>query len=96
MVAVYRGVPGSVLGFSYSELVEETDIPVSQLSPSAAARISENMRVNSVDEALELVDSYRAELSAKQAEQKAKADAQAAKQSAASAEAAADDEEDEG
>lgn len=96
MVAVYRGVPGSVLGFSYSELVEETDIPVSQLSPSAAARISENMRMNSVDEALELVDSYRAELSAKQAEQKAKADAQAAKQSAASAEAAADDEEDEG
>ena len=62
MVAVYRGVPGDVLGFSYSELVEETNIPVSKLSPSAAARISENMRVNSVDEALELVESYRDEL----------------------------------
>lgn len=62
MVAVYRGVPGDVLGFAYSELVEETDIPVSKLSPSAAERISENMRVNSVDEALELVASYREEL----------------------------------
>ena len=62
MVAVYRGVPGNVLGFSYSELVEETNVPVAKLSPSAAARISENMRVNSVDEALELVESYREEL----------------------------------
>ena len=93
MVAVYRGVPGSVLGFSYSELVEETDIPVSKLSPSAAARISENMRVTSVDEALELVESYRDEIAAKQAEQKAKADVQASKQ-AEEAEAA-DGEEDE-
>ena len=62
MVAVYRGVPGDVLGFSYSELVEETNVPVAKLSPSAAARITENMRVNSVDEALDLVDSYREEL----------------------------------
>ena len=62
MVAVYRGVPGDVLGFSYSELVEETDIPVNKLSPSAASRISENMRVGSVDEALDLIDSYRIEL----------------------------------
>ena len=62
MVAVYRGVPGDVLGFSYSELVEETDVPVSKLSPSAAGRITQNMRVNSVDEALQLVESYRNEL----------------------------------
>ena len=62
MVAVYRGVPGDVLGFSYSELVEETDVPVSKLAPSAAARIAEGMRVNDVDEALALVESYRSEL----------------------------------
>lgn len=85
MVAVYRGVPGDVLGFSYSELVEETDIPVADLSPSAAARIAENMRVSSVDEALELVQSYRDELKAKQAEEKAKQDAQAARSAAAAA-----------
>lgn len=63
-VEVYRGVPGDVLGFSYSELVETTDVKVSDLSPSAAERITQNMRVNSVDEALELVNSYREELKA--------------------------------
>ena len=62
MVAVYRGVPGDVLGFTYSELVENTDVPVADLSPSAAMRISEGMRVSSVDEAMALVDSYREEL----------------------------------
>ncbi|MBQ9004537.1 MAG: Stp1/IreP family PP2C-type Ser/Thr phosphatase [Eggerthellaceae bacterium] len=71
MVEVYRGVPGEVLGFTYSELVETTDVKVSDLSPSAAERIKENMRVNSVDEALALVDEYRADLQ-KQAEEKAK------------------------
>jgi len=68
MVAIYRGVPGDVLGFSYSELVEITNVPVASLSPSAAARIAENMRVNSVDEALALVDSYRKELGLSQQE----------------------------
>ena len=86
MVAVYRGVPGDVLGFGYSELVEETDIPVSKLSPSAAERISENMRVNSVDEALELVESYREEITAKQTSQKTTASAQASSSAAAAAE----------
>lgn len=86
MVAVYRGVPGDVLGFGYSELVEETDIPVSKLSPSAAERISENMRVNSVDEAFELVESYREEITAKQTSQKTTASTQAASSAAAAAE----------
>ena len=61
-VAVYRGAPGEVFGFSYSELVEDTDIPVSALSQSAAERIREGMRVNSVEEAQSLVESYRTEL----------------------------------
>ena len=63
-VAVYRGAPGEVLGFSYSELVEDTEIPVSSLAPSAAERIREGMRVNSVEEAQALVESYREELAA--------------------------------
>lgn len=61
-VAVYRGAPGNVLGFSYSELVEDTDIPVASLPPSASERIREGMRVNSVEEAQALVDSYKQEL----------------------------------
>lgn len=61
-VEVYRGVPGEVVGFSYSELVETTDVKVSDLPPSAAERIAENMRVNSVDEALALIEDYREEI----------------------------------
>ncbi len=75
-VAVYRGVPGDVLGFTYSELVVETNIPVDKLNPSAAARIKEGMRVNSVDNALALINEYRTEL---------KIEAQASSESASSA-----------
>ena len=59
-VAVDRGVPGEVFGFTYSELVEVTEIDVSDLPPSAAQRINENMRVATLDEALDLVQSYKA------------------------------------
>ena len=61
-VAIYRGVPGSVLGFSYSEHLQTTDIAISDLPPSAASRINENMRVGSVEEAEALVATYRADL----------------------------------
>ena len=60
-VEVHRGVPGDVLGLSYSELVETTDIHIGELSASAAERISQNMRVSSIDEALSLIESYRQE-----------------------------------
>ena len=58
-VAIYQGVPGSVLGFSYSELVEVTDIDVSALPPSAAERVKEGLRVENMEEAQDLVKSYR-------------------------------------
>ena len=58
-VAIYRGVPGDVLGFTYSELVEKTDIDVSALPPSAAARVEEGLRVADVEEAKDLVASYK-------------------------------------
>lgn len=61
-VQVYRGVPGEVLGFSYSLLVESTDIPVDELSSSAADNIRNNLRVGSLDEALDLVKSYREQI----------------------------------
>jgi len=61
-VSVYRGVPGDVLGFSYSELVEATDVAIEDLPPSAASRINENMRVESVEEAQQLVESYREDI----------------------------------
>ena len=91
-VAVYRGVPGSVLGFSYSELVENTDVPVSKLSPSAAESISseKGMRVSSVEDALKLVDDYRAEIAATE-----KAQAEASKRSSKAAKKASEAETDE-
>ena len=67
-VAIYRGVPGDVLGFSYSELVTVSNIKVDDLPPSAAERIREGMRVTSVDEAEELLESYRTDLEAKSKE----------------------------
>jgi protein phosphatase len=85
MVAVYRGVPGDVLGFSYSELVQDTDVPVADLAPSASERIAQGMRVSSVDEAIALVDSYREELAQQ------KASAASASASAASSEASPSD-----
>lgn len=67
-VQVYRGVPGSVMGLSYSELVETTDVPVADLSPTAAESIAHNMRVGSLDEAMELVDSYRSQRNQEEAD----------------------------
>ena len=61
-VALYRGVPGNVFGLSYSELVEDTDIPVSALSNSARESIEKGLTRNSLEEAQALVDSYRTEL----------------------------------
>ena len=67
-VAVYRGVPGDVLGFSYSELVVVSNVAVDDLPPSAAERIREGMRVSSVEEAEELVETYKEDLEAKSKE----------------------------
>ena len=58
-VAIYQGVPGSLLGFTYSELVEVTDIDVAALPPSAAGRVSEGLRVSNLEEAQDLVKTYR-------------------------------------
>ena len=67
-VAVYRGVPGDVLGFSYSELVVVSNVAVDDLPPSAAERIREGMRVSSVEEAEELVETYKEDLESKSKE----------------------------
>lgn len=100
-VNVYRGVPGEVLGFSYSELVEETDIPVSELPLSAAESIGseQGMRVGSVEEALELVAEYENMLDEKNASSSdssgaAKSAASSSSDATASAAAPAADEDD--
>lgn len=62
MVAVYRGVPGQVLGFSYAELMEKTDVAVSDLPAGTAERIADNLRVGSVEEAEGLIDQFRSDI----------------------------------
>lgn len=64
-VAIYRGVPGEVLGFSHSELVEKTDVKVSDLPAGSADRIQDTLRVSDLDEAYDLVDQYREEISSR-------------------------------
>lgn len=64
-VAIYRGVPGNVFGFGYSELVETTDVSVSDLQPGFQERLKEGWRVDSVEAAEALVKEYREDIDAK-------------------------------
>ena len=73
-VAIYQGLPEPFLLVSYSELVEETGVPVDKLSPGVADRIREGLRVDDVDAARELVEEYRDQLSDKDGEADADAD----------------------
>lgn len=61
-VAIYQGLPEPFLFFSYSELVEQTDVPVDELSPGVANRIREGLRVDNVDAARALVQDYEEQI----------------------------------
>ena len=80
-VAIYRGVPGDVFGLTYSELVESTDVSVSDLQPGFQERLKEGWRVDSVEAAEALVKEYREDIDAKSkpaGDEAANADASAA------------------
>lgn len=64
-VAIYRGVPGSVFGLSYSELVESTDVAVSDLQPGFQERLKDGWRVDSVEAAEALVKEYQEDIDSK-------------------------------
>lgn len=62
-VAVYRGVPGELFGATFSQIVEVTDVSVDDLQPGVANRLkTEGVRADSVEEAKDLVDTYREEI----------------------------------
>lgn len=61
-VSVYCGIPDTFLGMQLSHLEQSTDIPVDQLPPGVANRIKEGMSVASMDEANELLESYRTDI----------------------------------
>lgn len=61
-VAVYRGIPGQVLGMGYSELDQVTDVSLDMLQPGTAARVRDGqIRCESLDAARHLVNQYRTE-----------------------------------
>ena len=68
-VVIYRGIPGEFAGMSLSELKEVTSVSVDDLQPGLAIRLTEGtIQAGSLDEAYELVDSYAAEIAARNGE----------------------------
>ena len=64
-VAVYRGVPGSVLGLSFSHLERTTDVTVADLQPGVANRLHEGIRVDDMEAADALVKEYEDDIAAR-------------------------------
>lgn len=63
-VAIYKGIPGEVLGMSFTSLVEVTQINVGDLQPGTASRLTEGViRVDGVGNAYDLAESYAEEIS---------------------------------
>ena len=77
-VAVYQGVPGEILGVACSKLVEETDVSVADLSSTARGNIEEGLRCDSLDDAYDLVESYRADIEERAVAKTPSADAEKA------------------
>ena len=61
-VAIYRGVPGTVFGLSFSHHESTTDISVDDLQPGVKNRLADGIRVDSVEDAEALVGEYREEI----------------------------------
>lgn len=66
-VAIYRGVPGSVLGLSFSTLERTTDVSVGDLQPGVANRLEDGIRVDDLAAAEALVEGYEEEVAARAA-----------------------------
>ena len=68
MVAIYRGVPGELAGYSFSELERVTDVAVDDLLPGVASRMEEGIRVDNVEEAEALVAEYEEEIAERESD----------------------------
>jgi protein phosphatase len=68
-VALYRGLPGEVLGFELRWRVETTTIPTSVLNPTTIGELAEGIETESMDEAKRLIAQYRVQYEAQQGQQ---------------------------
>ncbi len=66
-VAVYRGLNEELLGMPLSNLDRVTDVDVSKLQPSVAARLAEGISAGSMAEANEIIASYEEEITRQEA-----------------------------
>lgn len=87
-VAVYRGLQDDLFGMPLSSLDHVTDVDVNKLSPSVASRINDGISVGSMDEANELIASYREDIARQDAATK-QSDASASTDKAASSDPSA-------
>lgn len=68
-VAIYRGVPGTVLGLSFSQLERTTSVSVDDLQPGVASRLNEGIRVDDMEAAEALVKEYEDDLAERASKQ---------------------------
>lgn len=87
-VAVYRGLQDDLFGMPLSSLDRVTDVDVNKLSPSVASRINDGISVGGMDEANELIASYREDIARQDAATK-QSDASASTDKAASSDPSA-------
>lgn len=63
-VAIFKGMPGQILGNQTNWKVETTDVSISDLEPGVQARIKNNeVKCASVDDARKLVSDYKKQIS---------------------------------
>lgn len=77
-VAVYQGTPGAIFGIETSQLSYVTDVSLSDLQPGVQEHIKQNIQVDNLNDAANLVSEYESE--AKAAQEAAQATAQKKKQ----------------
>ncbi|WP_241156052.1 Stp1/IreP family PP2C-type Ser/Thr phosphatase [Adlercreutzia sp. ZJ154] len=61
-VAVYQGIPGEAFGISFNDLQQVSDVEVDDLQPGVANRVrNEDIRCDSLEQAYDLVETYKEE-----------------------------------
>lgn len=60
-VAIYQGVPGTILGLSFSHHVKTTDVALSDLQPGTASHLKDGIRVDNLQAAEDLMQQYQDE-----------------------------------
>ena len=90
-MAIYRGMPGWLLGLSFSHYERTTDVAVDQLQPGVANRLKAGIRVDSVADAEALVKEYEEEISNRAASSNADAKNSGGEDGAKDASGAKDD-----